>query len=77
MKNFIGLIIAFGYIFAIIGIAEALRRWRGYGTGFTRKVIHIGVGMLSWIVPFLFDSPWPFVFACLVFVVIKVDHRLV
>ena len=35
MNNFIGLIIAFGYIFAIIGIAEGLRRWRGYGTGFT------------------------------------------
>lgn len=76
MSNFIGLIIAFGYIFAIIGLAEALRRWRGYGSGFTRKVIHIGVGMLSWLVPFLFDSPWPFVFACMVFVVINLlDYR--
>jgi phytol kinase len=76
MNNFIGLIIAFTYIFAVIGLAEALRRWRGYGTGFTRKVIHIGVGMLSWLVPFLFDSPWPFVLACLVFVVINLlDYR--
>lgn len=76
MNNLIGLIIAFGYIFAMIGLAEGLRRWRGYGSGFTRKVIHIGVGMLSWLVPFLFDSAWPFVFACLVFVVINLlDYR--
>jgi phytol kinase len=76
MNNLLGLIIAFGYIFAVIGLAEGLRRWRGYGSGFTRKVIHIGVGMLSWLVPFLFDSPWPFVFACFVFVVINLlDYR--
>lgn len=76
MNSFIGLIIAFGYIFAVIGLAEALRRWRGFGTGFTRKFIHIGVGMLSWLVPFLFDSAWPFVFACTVFIVINLlDYR--
>jgi phytol kinase len=76
MNNFVGLIIAFGYIFGVIGLAEGLRRWRGYGTGFTRKFIHIGVGMLSWLVPFLFDSAWPFVFACLVFVLINLlDYR--
>jgi phytol kinase len=76
MNNLIGLIIAFGYIFAVIGLGEGLRRWRAYGSGFTRKVIHIGVGMLSWLVPFLFDSPWPFVFACFVFVVINLlDYR--
>lgn len=76
MNNLLGLIIAFSYIFAVIGLAEGLRRWRGYGSGFTRKVIHIGVGMLSWLVPFLFDSSWPFVFACFVFVVINLlDYR--
>jgi phytol kinase len=76
MNNLIGLIIAFGYIIVMIGMAEGLRRWRGYGSRFTRKVIHIGVGMLSWIVPFLFDSPWPFVLACMVFVVINLlDYR--
>lgn len=67
MNNLFGLIFSFVYIFGLIGIAEGLRRWRGYGSGFTRKFIHIGVGMLAWIVPFLFDSPWPFVFACLSF----------
>jgi phytol kinase len=71
MNNWLGLLIAFAYIFAIIGLAEGLRRWRGYGSGFTRKVIHVGVGMLSWALPFLFDNPWPFVFACAAFMVLN------
>ena len=71
MNNLTGLLIAYGYIFGVIGIAEGLRRWRGYGNDFTRKVIHIGVGTLIWLVPFLFNSPWPFVFACLTFAIIN------
>ncbi len=71
MNNLLGLIIAFGYIFGVIGIAEGLRHWRGYGSDFTRKFIHIGVGMLAWLVPFLFVSPWPFVFACLAFAILN------
>jgi len=71
MNNIIGLVIAYAYIFMIIGLAEALKRWRGYGSDFTRKFIHIGVGMLSWLVPVLFSSPWPFVIACLSFAVIN------
>ncbi len=76
MTNTLGIIILFAYISLIIGLAEALRRWRGYGSSFTRKVIHIGVGMMSWALPFLFDSPWPFVFACAAFMVINlIDWR--
>lgn len=71
MTNWLGLLIAYVYIFGIIGLAEGLRRWRGYGSDFTRKVIHVGVGMLSWFLIFLFDSPWPFVFACLSFVILN------
>ena len=67
MTNLIGLIICLIYVFAIIGLAEGLRRWKGYSSSFTRKVIHIGVGMMSWIIPYLFTSPWPFVVACLFF----------
>ena len=48
MNNWLGLIICFAYIFGIIGGAEVLRRQMGYSSGFTRKVIHIGVGMMSW-----------------------------
>jgi phytol kinase len=71
MTNALGLLIAYAYIFSILGIAEGLRRWRGYGSDFTRKIVHIGVGMLSWFIPFLFDSPWPFVLASLTFMVIN------
>ncbi|MDA0242545.1 MAG: hypothetical protein OT477_03950 [Chloroflexi bacterium] len=71
MSNTLGLLLAFTYIFAIIGTAELLRRQRGYSTDFTRKVVHIGVGMMSWFLPFLFDNPWPFVAASAVFVVIN------
>lgn len=71
MNNVLGLIICFAYVFAVIGAAELLRRRRGYSSGFTRKVIHIGVGMMSWFLHVLFDSPWPFVFACLAFMVIN------
>jgi phytol kinase len=76
MSNTLGIVICFAYVFTMIGLAEGLRRWRGYGSGFTRKVIHIGVGMMSWFIPFLFTSPWPFVFACAAFVVINlIDWR--
>ena len=72
MNNLIGLFIAYAYVFIVIGLAEGLRRWRGYSNNFTRKFIHIGVGMLSWLVPFLFTSPWPFVGACLTFAVLNI-----
>lgn len=76
MSNTLGIILCFAYIFAIIGLAEGLRRRRGYGSDFTRKVIHIGVGMMSWFLPFLFTSPWPFVLACIVFMIINlIDWR--
>ncbi len=67
MNNWLALLACTLYIFGIIGLAEVMRRWRGFQPGFTRKVIHIGVGMLSWIVPFIFDAPWYFVTACLFF----------
>lgn len=71
MNDLVGFVICVLYVFGIIGIAEMLRRYRGYGTGFTRKVIHIGVGMMSWALPFLFDNPWPFVVAALAFAVLN------
>jgi len=55
----------------MIGLAEGLRRWRGYTPDFTRKVIHIGVGTLTWALPWLFTNPWPFVAASLGFAVLN------
>lgn len=71
MNNWLGLIICFAYVFSLIGAAEGLRRWRGYASDFTRKVIHVGVGMMSWVLHFLFDTPWFFVIACAAFMVIN------
>ena len=71
MNNWLGLLISLLYIFSIIGLAEGLRRWRGYSSDFTRKVIHIGVGMMSWALPWLFDNPWFFIAACLAFMILN------
>jgi phytol kinase len=71
MNNWLGLLVCFLYVFGTIGLAEILRRWRCYSSDFTRKVIHISVGMLSWALPFLFDTRWFFVFACGAFMLIN------
>lgn len=76
MNNLTGFLICLAYVFFIIGLAEGLRRQFDYGSGFTRKVIHIGVGMMSWFLPYLFDNPWPFVAACAGFMIINfLDYR--
>lgn len=70
MNNWLGLLICTVYIFGVIGFAELLRHWRGYSSGFTRKVVHVGVGMVSWGLHFLFDNPWFFIAAAAIFTVI-------
>lgn len=67
MTNLLGFLLTLLYIFAVIGMGEGLRRWRGYTSDFTRKVVHIGVGMVMWLIPHLFDTPWWFAAACLGF----------
>jgi len=47
-RDVIALIVSFAYVFAAIGVGEGLRRWRGYGVDFTRKFIHIAVGMWAY-----------------------------
>jgi dolichol kinase len=56
MSPWLAILISFGYIMAMIGIAEGLRRWRHYGSDFTRKFIHIAVGMYSVIAVTIFDQ---------------------
>ena len=55
-RDIIALLASFIYIFAMIGIAEGLRKWRGYSVEFTRKFIHIAVGMWVYGTVLLFES---------------------
>ena len=59
------LVISYIYVFAIIGVGEGLRKWLGqakpgtYSTEFTRKLIHISVGMWAFGTVLLFEH-WYF-----------------
>jgi len=55
-QDTIALIASFASIFVAIGIAEGLRKWRGYPAEFTRKFIHITVGMWAYGTVLLFES---------------------
>ncbi|MCR4405568.1 MAG: phosphatidate cytidylyltransferase [Anaerolineae bacterium] len=46
-SDWLALAISYVYVFAAIFAGEGLRRWRNYSTDFTRKFIHIAVGMWS------------------------------
>jgi len=47
LPNWLALILAFVYVFAAIGLGELLRRSLHLSQEFTRKFIHIAVGMIS------------------------------
>lgn len=51
----VALVASFVYVFAAIGVAEGLRRWRGYSVELTRKEIHVSVGMWAYGTVWLFD----------------------
>ena len=55
-QDIIGLIASFAYVFAAIGVAEGLRKRRSYSVDFTRKFIHIAVGMWAYGTVLLFES---------------------
>jgi len=58
-SDWLAIVISYVYVFAVIGVGEGLRRWRGYSTEFTRKIVHIGVGMWAFGTVFLFEH-WYF-----------------
>jgi len=70
-QNYTALIASFAYVFAVIGVAELLRRVAGRSLDFTRKFIHIGVGM--WIIGtvFLFENCYLAMVPPLVFTIIN------
>ncbi len=56
MSPWLAILISFGYILTMLAIAEGLRRWQNYGSDFTRKFIHISVGMYSVIAIAIFEQ---------------------
>ena len=64
-SDWLALIISYVYVFAMIGVGEGLRKWLGqakpgtYSTEFTRKLIHISVGMWAFGTVLLFEH-WYF-----------------
>jgi phytol kinase len=58
-QDFTALIVSYLYVFAIIGLAELLRRAGRRPVDFTRKFIHIGVGMWMVGTVVLFET-WQF-----------------
>jgi len=48
----VALAISVAYCTVVIGVGELIRKLRGYGDEFTRKLVHIAIGL--WIVPTLF-----------------------
>jgi len=64
-SDWLALIVSYVYVFAMIGVGEGLRKWLGqarpgtYSTEFTRKLVHISVGMWSFGTVLLFEH-WYF-----------------
>jgi len=58
-SDWLALVISYVYVFAVIGVGESLRKWRCYSTEFTRKLIHITVGMWAFGTVLLFQH-WYF-----------------
>jgi dolichol kinase len=70
-RDAIALLASFAYVFSVIGPAEGLRKWRGYPVEFTRKFIHIGVGMWAYGTVLLFEQRALAIIPPLSFVVIN------
>lgn len=58
MSNWVAVLFSFLYVFAVLGVAEGLRRALQLPVAFTRKVVHIGVGMWAWGTAALFTDKW-------------------
>lgn len=68
MNDWLAILISFLFIFAALGIAEALRKMRGYSPDFTRKVVHVTVGMWAVGTVLLFQNRWMAIVPPVVFI---------
>jgi dolichol kinase len=55
-RDMLALGISYAYAFSLIGLAEGVRKWRGYPQDFTRKIVHVGAGMWVFGVLALFET---------------------
>lgn len=62
-------ILILGGLFLLIGAGEGVRLWRHWSPEFSRKLVHISVGVLIFFAPTLFTVPLPAVILALVFIV--------
>jgi phytol kinase len=70
-SDWLALAAAYVFVFSAIFAGEGLRKWRGYSTDFTRKFIHIAVGMWSIGTVLLFQNWYFAVIPPITFVVIN------
>ncbi len=76
LPNWLALILAFVYVLVSIALGEVLRKAFRLSQGFTRKFIHIAVGMISVPTVLWFGSLWWAIVPPLAFVVINyLDYR--
>jgi phytol kinase len=71
MSDWIAIILSFGFVFAALGCAEGLRRAGGFRADFTRKFVHITVGMWSVGTVLLFENQWFAVIPPAIFVILN------
>ncbi len=58
MNDYLAVLIAFVCVFTVLGVAEGLRRTFKLPVEFTRKFVHVGVGMWAWGTAALFQDKW-------------------
>lgn len=71
MTDPLAILISFVYVFVVLGLAEGLRRAFKLDIEFTRKVVHISVGMWAWGTAALFQDKWLAMVTPAAFVVIN------
>src|SRR5512136_2295608 len=76
LPNWLALVLAFVYVGAAIALGEVLRKAFHLSQGFTRKFIHIAVGMISVPTVLWFGNLWWAIVPPLAFVAINyLDYR--
>lgn len=61
VRDWLMILALFGGILLLIALSELLRRWRGWPGEFTRKLVHVLVGVMMFFIPILLQSSLPMV----------------